>query len=192
MTHGDRERWDARYAGRGSSTADPASALLDLDRLLPTAGTALDLAGGDGRHAVWLARRGLDVTLADISPVGLMRAEDLAERESVLVRTLAVDLEHDQVPAGPWSLVLCTDYLQRDLWARVVPHLAPGGRIVWIHPTHINLERHPRPSERFLLAPGEAAAIIGAVEPPLRVVLSDEGWCGSPLRHLARVVADRP
>ena len=36
----------------------------------------VDIAGGAGANALWLARRGLDVTLADISPVGLALAED--------------------------------------------------------------------------------------------------------------------
>jgi SAM-dependent methyltransferase len=38
-----------------------------LDRQLPDAGRVLDVGGGAGRYAVWLAERGLDVTLLDLS-----------------------------------------------------------------------------------------------------------------------------
>ena len=39
-----------------------------LDRFLPTTGRVLDLGGGPGRYAEWLAKRGLRVVLADASP----------------------------------------------------------------------------------------------------------------------------
>ena len=186
MADADRIRWDARYAQRDRPIDGPASAVVDLEPHIPTEGAALDLAGGDGRHAIWLARRGLDVTLTDVSSVALQRAADLARREGLTVRTVALDLETDPIPAGPWTLALCTDYLQRDLWPRVAPTLASGGRILWVHPTRTNLERHPKPSARFLLAPGEAPTLI---PPSLTILHSDEGWYGTPPRHLARIVA---
>jgi S-adenosylmethionine-dependent methyltransferase len=35
---------------------------------LPVSGRVLDIGGGPGRYAAWLARRGLEVSLADLSP----------------------------------------------------------------------------------------------------------------------------
>jgi hypothetical protein len=48
-----------------------------------------------------------------------------------------------------------------------------------------NLERHASPGARFLLQPGELAALCG----PLAVVTHGEGWRGD--RFLARVIARR-
>ncbi|HEX9052362.1 MAG TPA: methyltransferase domain-containing protein, partial [Anaeromyxobacter sp.] len=73
MGEGDRERWNARYAEEAETPA-PSPFLLSLDDVLPRRGRALDVAGGSGRNALWLARRGLDVTLADVSDVALARA----------------------------------------------------------------------------------------------------------------------
>ena len=52
--------------------------LLDVAEQLPMKGRALDVAGGTGRHARWLAQRGLRVTLCDISPVALAAARGSA------------------------------------------------------------------------------------------------------------------
>ena len=67
----DREKWDKRFEELDPYGDAPSLVLARHESLLPTSGKALDLAGGTGRHACWLAQRGLDVTLADISSQGL-------------------------------------------------------------------------------------------------------------------------
>src|SRR5581483_9291419 len=74
MSADDRVKWDARYRSAGALAREPSTFLRSLDALLPRPSAAtrvLDVAGGDGRNAVWLARRGYGVTVADVSPVGL-------------------------------------------------------------------------------------------------------------------------
>ena len=93
MSADDREKWDRRYEDRDRTPTTPSVAITELAELLPRRGRALDLAGGHGRHAIWLARRGLDVTVADISPVGLGLARERAEESGLRVRTACVDLE---------------------------------------------------------------------------------------------------
>jgi SAM-dependent methyltransferase len=39
-----------------------------LTRYLPPSGRILDLGGGPGRYTIWLAQRGYQVVLADLSP----------------------------------------------------------------------------------------------------------------------------
>jgi hypothetical protein len=79
MAEADRRRWDARYREHEPGLRQPSGSLVALADLLPHAGRALDVAGGTGRHALFLAQRGLDVTLADIS--GVLRDP---RRDSVL------------------------------------------------------------------------------------------------------------
>ena len=78
MAVADRRTWDARYRAHEPGLRQPSSSLLAVADLMPLGGRALDVAGGTGRHALWLARRGLDVTLADLSGVAL----ELARREA--------------------------------------------------------------------------------------------------------------
>src|SRR4051794_41724500 len=77
MAATDREKWDERYRARAPA-AEPSPSLVGLESFLPRSGHALDLAGGAGRNSLWLAGRGLDVTLVDVSPVALEIASDRA------------------------------------------------------------------------------------------------------------------
>ncbi len=68
-----RVRWDARWE-RNRQPQTPAAFVVESARFLPATGTAIDVAGGSGRNAIWLAGRGLEVTLVDVSSVALTRA----------------------------------------------------------------------------------------------------------------------
>ena len=191
MAESDRARWNAKYEGGAGATAEPSPRLVELRSRLPCEGRALDVAGGAGANAIWLAQQGLESTLIDVSDVALARAAERAAAAGVELRTASVDLERESLPVGPWDLILCSHYLQRELIPAFAAALAPGGRLIWIHPTQTNLERHARPSARFLLAPGEARELV--TRAGLELELAREGWVGegAGARHLAQIVAAR-
>jgi SAM-dependent methyltransferase len=181
-----RDRWNRRHLEKGARV-DPSPWLERLDGLLPRRGRALDVGGGSGRHALWLARRGLEVTLADGSDVALVFARATARSEGLPLTTLEIDLEAEPLPTGPWDLILCTYFLHRPLFEAFADALAPGGWLVFAHATRSNLQRHPRPGPDHVLEDGELPGLIRGLE----VVSSEEGWLESG-RHEARVVARRP
>ncbi|HET8541064.1 MAG TPA: methyltransferase domain-containing protein [Anaeromyxobacter sp.] len=185
MAEGDRERWNVRYSEE-VEIPEPSPFLVSLDGVLPRRGRALDLAGGSGRNAIWLARRGLDVTLADVSDVALARAARAAAAAGVGLATVQVDLEAAAPPAGPWDLLVCTYFLHRPLLAALPALLAPGGLLVVAHATRTNLTRHARPGPDHVLEDGELPALVRGVE----VLLGEEGWLEGG-RHEARLVARR-
>ncbi len=183
MGRGDRERWNERYREE-VPLAPPSAFLVGLDPLLPRQGRALDVAGGTGRHALWLARRGLDVTLADVSEVALARALRAAAEARLSIATSRLDLDEEPLPRGPWDVVVCIAFLSRPLLARVEEALAPGGWLVVEHATRSNLQRHARPGAAHLLEDGELPGLI----PGLAVIRYEEGWLERG-RHDARLVA---
>lgn len=72
-----RLKWDGRYAdavGEGM----PIDVLVDNAHLLPASGLALDLACGLGGNALFLARRGLQTTAWDLSPVAIASLQSAA------------------------------------------------------------------------------------------------------------------
>lgn len=74
----DAQAWDERYAASDLVwSAEPNRFVAEeLAELSP--GRALDLAAGEGRNAIWLARRGWEVTAADFSQVALDKGKRLA------------------------------------------------------------------------------------------------------------------
>lgn len=181
----DAERWNARYATQ-REPGSPAPFLLEVAPELPASGRALDLAGGDGRHAIALARRGLTVTLCDVASAGLAIAARGAAQAGVALTCVERDLERTPPPPGPWDVIVCSYFLSRPLLRAIPGLLAPGGWFVFWHPTRRNLERHPRPSERFVLEDGELPSRVAGLE----VVRCDERWWPSG-RHEVRYVGRR-
>jgi tellurite methyltransferase len=186
MSLAERTKWDARYRASPPDFT-PSPFLAELDALLPRRGRALDIGGGAGRNALALARLGLAVTLADISPIALELARAEADRTGIRLETVALDLEQDAPPPGPWDLILQAHYLHRPLFAAYPALLAPGGLLVVVHPTRANLERHSKPGPEFLLDDGELPGLVSSLE----IVRYDEGFRDDG-RHEARLVARRP
>ena len=187
MSHIDREKWNAKHATGWAMPREPAAVFVGLGPYLPRRGRALDVAGGAGRHGIWLAQRGLDVTIADISPLGLALAREQATVAGVHVATLETDLELDPFPAGPWDLIVSVCYLLRPLYAVYPQFLAPDGILAVVQPTKKNLERHDKPPADFLLDEGELPGLVAGLE----IVHSEEGWLADG-RHDAVIVARKP
>lgn len=186
MADDDRTRWQARYRDAAPTDRAPDPWLVQgAAPFLPTEGTALDLAGGTGRHARWLAARGLRTTVLDIAPAGLDLAVARAAAEGLRLEALAHDLD-DGLPDGTWDVVLVSWFLVRPLFPRLHRAVAPGGVLVLLHPTVRNLERHRHPSARWCLDDGELTGLRG-----LDTLHLEEGW-GATGHHEVRYVGRRP
>ena len=60
-----------------------------LDQFLPESGRVLDAGGGAGRYALWLAQRGYDVTLVDLSAEQVAIAREKASERDLSDRVTA-------------------------------------------------------------------------------------------------------
>lgn len=183
----DQQKWNSKYQNATSVPAVPSAVLVGLADLLPRSGRAIDVAGGAGRNAIWLSQHGLDVTLADVSAVGLQLATERAKAAGISFTPLQVDLEEQPFPTGPWDLIVSVCYLQRQLFSAYPRVLAPGGLLVVIQPTVTNLEKHDKPPRPFLLEVGELPRLV----PGLEIVHYKEEWLADD-RHDAVVIARRP
>ncbi|WP_084171791.1 class I SAM-dependent methyltransferase [Alicyclobacillus contaminans] len=91
----EQKRWNEKYSRRGPTLFPPEDFLVRRQHLL-RAGTVLDVACGDGRHALYLARKGFAVTGIDFSANGL-RLELFAAHEGVHVNTCQRDLDAEGI-----------------------------------------------------------------------------------------------
>ncbi len=187
MPDTDREKWDAKYATAETVSFAPSAVLVGLADYLPTRGRALDVAGGTGRNSIWLAQRGLDATIADVSPVGLAIARQRAADWGVAVETLDIDLEQERLESGPFDLIVSVCYLWRPLFAAYPQLLNSGGTLVVVQPTQKNLERNDKPPAAYLLNEGELPRLVSDLE----IIHHEEGWLADG-RHDATIVARKP
>jgi SAM-dependent methyltransferase len=74
----DASEWDERYAAAELVWSAAPNQFVEAELADLPPGRAVDLAAGEGRNAIWLARRGWDVTAVDYSQVGLDKGRVLA------------------------------------------------------------------------------------------------------------------
>ncbi|ENO89322.1 SAM-dependent methyltransferase [Thauera linaloolentis] len=126
--------WDQRYASdEYVYGTEPNGFLAEHAALLD--GPVLNLAEGEGRNAVFLASRGLDVLGVDGSAVGLAKAHKLAASKGVSIRTETADLTAYSPPPGAFGAVVSIfahlpGAARKRLHHRVEQALRPGGVIL--------------------------------------------------------------
>ncbi len=124
--------WDQRYAENQQWSTGPNALVAELLEGLPP-GRAVDLAAGEGRHALWLAGLGWQVTAVDFSEVGLDRGRAQPGAERVTWVTADV-LGWDAAPASLDLVLVAYLHLPEPdmsaLLIRSVGWLRPGGRFL--------------------------------------------------------------
>jgi SAM-dependent methyltransferase len=114
--------WDERFSSKDYAYGEePHEFLVAQKKYFPKSANCLCLADGEGRNGVWLAEQGLGVVSVDFSDVGLCKAQSLALRRGVKLKTLKADLL-----AWDWPIE------EFDMAVAVFIHFAPRDRI-WVH-----------------------------------------------------------
>ena len=156
-------------------------------------GRVLDLAGGEGRNALWLADRGWQATVVDFSQVALDGVRELAAKRfgagDQRVTILQADARTYQPTPGSFDLVLLV-YLhvpaddRRTVARSAASAVAPGGRLLVVAHDSKNLVGGfggPQDPRLLYTADDVAADLIGTglaierSEAVLRTVVTDDG-----------------
>ncbi len=160
----DSARWNERYtqAGlyHGTAPSPYLAERIEFIAALSPGRKALDLACGEGRNSVFLARHGYTVTGLDISDEGLAKAAGRAAAEGLTIIFRRIDLEGYEFEER-WDLIINFNFLLRNLIPKMVAALNPGGVIVFdtILATPALVGNH---NPAFLLQPGELRAIFSS------------------------------
>ncbi len=150
---------------------------------------AVDLACGAGRDAVVLAEAGLDLEAVDLLPDALAKADDLARRAGVTIRTRVADLADGAgLAEASVDLVVVFRFLRRSLFDEIRRAVTPGGFVLWDTYTEEQRRRFGKPRKaRSLLASGELREAFAGWE----AVIDREGERG-PRMVTATLLARKP
>jgi len=155
-------KWDNRFRNEACVLGkDPSRYIVDhLDLIMAhVPGTkALDIACGEGRNSIFLAKMGFQVSGLDISAVGLEKGRQWMEREGVTIDFRAANLEQFEF-TEQYDLILNCNFLLRDLIPKSVAALSTGGIIVF--DTLVDSPFVPNTHKKeYLLQPGELVRIF--------------------------------
>ena len=136
----------------------------------------LDIACGAGRHSLYFAAQGHEVTAVDRDETALaaLRARDADDASKAgAIHTVVADLENAPWPfSQSFDAIVMTNYLWRPLWPVLQGALRPGGVLI-METFALGQETIGKPSRpAFLLAPGESLQLAGS----LRIVAFEDGF----------------
>jgi SAM-dependent methyltransferase len=169
------------HADRGEAT----DWLSENAQLLPSSGDALDVACGRGRHAFWLAGRGLSVCAIDRDPVAIASVREIAAAAALPIDARIVDLENGAPALGHsrYDVIVVVHYLHRPLFPHLVAALRHEGVLVYETFTREQARRGKPTNPAFLLEPGELPQLTAG----LTTLAWREGTFGG--RDVASIVA---
>jgi SAM-dependent methyltransferase len=164
--------WDERYRARDPLGSEPEPLLVKYAsesrpvHIPQSPKRALDVACGNGRNALWLARQGWQVTAVDRSPVAIDQLQKQAAAESLVIDAQVADLERGEFKIEPhaWELIVISLYLQRDLFKPAIAGVVPGGHLLAITLLDDSTDANKSPSP-FRLRPGELRALMAELAP---------------------------
>jgi 2-polyprenyl-3-methyl-5-hydroxy-6-metoxy-1,4-benzoquinol methylase len=149
----ERTSWDRRYREGSHGSQEPDSFLVRsysefIEPLFPKGGVALDVAGGVGRHAIWMAQHGWRVTLSDISEVGIAKARESAGEFEKKIDFEVRDSSSFSAESKQYDLIMVFFYLERTIFPELVKALRPGGLLLYktytrLHPKFGRGPTHP-------------------------------------------------
>jgi tellurite methyltransferase len=195
--------WEAAYDNReGSAFGEPSNLVVALAETLSPGATVLDLGCGDGRHALFLASHGFDVTAVDISERGVNKTRLLASARGFALRAEVGDMRSYHFERQ-FDLIIsygCLHLIKRTEWKplleRIKAYTLPGGRnFAAVFTNTIPPPRDLRPFCIGLFREGELFEHYSDWQTELQrsYVLADEHPGGiHHVHHLNEIVAQRP
>lgn len=188
-------RWDAKWTERQSRqefNEQPHPLVVEFAAKLEhgrALNRVLDVACGVGRHAIYLAERGWQVTAVDSSKVAIEILTDRANELGIQIDARIADLETGEFVIEPaaYDLIVNCHYLQRDLFPAIKSGVRNGGVVIAVIAMEDDDPQIKAMNPAFLLQPGELRAQFAGWE-----LLHDvEAKAVAGKRMMAEIVAMR-
>lgn len=128
----EKHVWDKKFSSQqyifGKS---PAKFLADNFEYIPKGAKVLDMGMGEGRNAVFLAKKGYKVTGVDISSVAVRKAKLLAKEYGVRINGIVASMHEYNAKPNSYDAIICYYYVDRKLLEKIKKWLKPGGVLIY-------------------------------------------------------------
>lgn len=128
----DRLKWNERYSTKPDNSPPDTFLKKNLHKLNKT--RLLDIAGGNGRNAIYLAAHGFDVTVVDIADVGFDKIANNIKGSDFKIRTILLDLDNPEIlfEEGKFDTIVCINFRPFTSLLQLIPKLLlPDGTFIW-------------------------------------------------------------
>lgn len=132
---GDADWWNKRFGDRELNLMSQEKRLEDDIKIFNPKGKVLDVACGDGRNSIFLAKLGYSVEAIDFSKEALVRLKYFSDREELNIKTSLVDLSIDNpfTNMGIYDYIIINHYrLNPYNYTDLAAHLKESG-ILWVN-----------------------------------------------------------
>lgn len=185
MAHEEGEFYDKIYAEGPRFNPDPNRLLVEAAGMR-TPGAALDVGMGQGRNAVFLAKRGWQVTGFDVSRVGLEQARAAARRLRLPLEAVLAGDEQFDFGRERWDMIAIIYALEKRSVRRAREALRAGGLLV------VESGRKIGKGLPFEYEPGELKRILGGFRIYKYEEVEDVADWDLKRVPLVRAIAQRP
>jgi SAM-dependent methyltransferase len=129
QAYDEAEPYNRVYSEPPEFNTRPNQLLADaIEGLTP--GEALDVAMGQGRNSIYLARKGWRVTGFDVADVGVQKAREQAAALGLTLRCVVASDEEFDFGRNRWDLIAIIYAIEKRSVYRVAQALKPGGIVV--------------------------------------------------------------
>ena len=132
---GDSNWWNERFKVRKLNIMDHEKILEEDVKCFPQKGKILDVACGDGRNSIYLARLGYEVLAIDFSKEALTRLNYFIKSECFKIETKLIDLSMNNVFSNldKFDVIIINHYrLNPKLYTDLMNHINTGG-VLWVN-----------------------------------------------------------
>jgi SAM-dependent methyltransferase len=129
LAHDEGAHYDKVYAADPQFQTEPNRLLVEVADQLKS-GKALDVGMGQGRNALFLARRGWDVTGFDVSAVGIAKAKAAARAARLKIHAIHTSDEEFEFGRDEWDLIAILYAIEKRSVFRARRALRRGGIVV--------------------------------------------------------------
>lgn len=121
----DKMKWNEKYLKMSFSKEEPSEIVKKYYNLAKI-GTALDIACGLGRNSKFLAQIGYFVDAVDISDIALKNLQNIEN-----INPIEADLDSYKIKEDYYDLIVCINYLNRNLFPQIREGLKNSGLIIY-------------------------------------------------------------